>query len=132
MANDVSEQQKSGVLMNAEELSEWHEGYAREDKDNAQGWANENQLNQRRREETKMDVYTPKNNTGALHNNKFKKPGGGQPDFSGDVLVDGKAWSVGAWKNKDKNGATYLGLKFSEPKDQGASQDATSNDDFDF
>ena len=50
MANNVSEQSQSGVIMDAAELATWREGYDQADQDNAQGWAHEEQLNQLKRQ----------------------------------------------------------------------------------
>ena len=132
MANDVSEQQKSGVLMNAEELSEWHEGYDREDKDNAQGWANEDQLNQRRREETKM-AYEQKDNEVTLW--KQEKKSEKSPSYSGKGLVHGKEVRAALWNNTIKagehQGEKYLKIKFEDPQDQGARPTPPPPDDGD-
>lgn len=50
---------------------------------------------------------------GALFKNTTKA--GKQPDYRGDVTVDGKKWSLAAWVNDGKSGK-YLSLRVSEFK----------------
>lgn len=56
-------------------------------------------------------TYQHKPNRGNAFKNKRKEKEG-QPDLSGDALIDGKHYWVSAWKNKDKNGETYITLSF--------------------
>ena len=53
-----------------------------------------------------------KDNSGNLFKNSFKEEGSKQPDYKGDVMVDGKVMKASMWVNKDKNGNPYFGLKF--------------------
>ena len=110
MANDVRKQsQTSGVLMAPQEVEEWMQDY-----DNAQTWANEEILNQRRREDKKM-AYDQKDNEVTLW--KQEKKSEKSPSYSGKGLVNGKAVQAALWNHK---GETYLKLKFEEPRDQGS------------
>ena len=116
MENHVGEHQKSGVLMNAQEVEEWKQDY-----ENAQGWADQENLNQRRRDEGKKMAYDQQNNRISLW--KQEKRSENSPAYSGKGLVNGKEWSVGCWRNTvqtgEHKGLVYLGLKFEEPKDRG-------------
>ena len=113
MENHVSEHQKNGVLMNPQDIEDWKQDY-----DNAQGWANEDQLNQRRRDEEKKMAYDQKDNEVTLWQQEKKSEK--SPSYSGKGLVNGKEVRAALWNNKDKNGNTYLKVKFEEPRDQGA------------
>ncbi len=53
-----------------------------------------------------------KNNSGNLFKNTFKEEGSKQPDFKGDVVVEGKVMKASMWVNKDKNGNRYFGISF--------------------
>lgn len=51
----------------------------------------------------------PKNNTGtAFANNKTKDT---QPDFKGELNVEGKIWQVAVWKRTTKTDKPYLSMK---------------------
>ena len=117
MANDVRKQSKtSGVLMSPQDVEEWMQDY-----DNAQTWANEETLNQRRREDKKM-AYDQKDNEVTLW--KQEKKSEKSPSYSGKGLVNGKAVQAALWNNTvqsgDHKGETYLKLKFEDPQDQGS------------
>ena len=117
MANNVSEQSQSGVIMDAAELATWREGYDQVDQDSAQGWAHEDQLNQlRRQEEEKPMTDEQFNNRISLWPQEKKHENG--PDLKGKGLINGKEMSVSAWKNTSKTGKRYLGLRFEEPQDR--------------
>ena len=58
-----------------------------------------------------------KNNSGNLFKNSFKEEGSKQPDYKGEVMVDGVVMKASLWLNKDKNGQTYLGLGFQSMED---------------
>ena len=53
-----------------------------------------------------------KNNSGNLFKNTFKEEGSKQPDYKGDVMIEGKMMKASMWVNKDKNGNPYFGLSF--------------------
>jgi hypothetical protein len=53
-----------------------------------------------------------KNNSGALYRNKKDKPT--SPDYTGNVVIDGKKYRLAGWLNKSKAGANYLRLLLSE------------------
>lgn len=58
--------------------------------------------------------YEKKDNKGAAFINKNKnKPS--QPDFIGNILVDGKEKRVAFWKNKSTDGSEYLTFVLSDP-----------------
>jgi uncharacterized protein (DUF736 family) len=60
-------------------------------------------------------AYQLNPNTGSLFvNQKKEKPN--QPDYNGTVNVDGKVYYLAGWKKAGKEGATYLSLAISEPK----------------
>ena len=113
MANDVRKQSKtSGVLMTPTDVEEWMQDY-----DNAQGWANEETLNQRRREDKKME-YDQKDNEVTLWQQEKKSEK--SPSYTGKGLVNGKEVRAALWNNTGKNGKTYLKVKFSDPQDNGS------------
>tara|TARA_Y100001938_G_scaffold115639_1_gene159211 strand:- start:556 stop:777 length:222 start_codon:yes stop_codon:yes gene_type:complete len=56
-----------------------------------------------------------RDDSGALFTND-KKGNDKAPDWTGPCKVNGKDMRVSAWKNEDKNGNSYIGLKFSEPQ----------------
>ena len=53
-----------------------------------------------------------KNNSGNLFKNTFKEEGTKQPDYKGEVMINGTVMKASLWLNKDKNGQTYFGLGF--------------------
>ena len=98
--------------MSPTDVEEWMQDY-----DNAQMWANEETLNQRRREDKKME-YDQKDNEVTLWQQEKKSEK--SPSYSGKGLVNGKEVRVALWNNTSKNGKTYLKLKFSDPQDNGS------------
>jgi len=92
------------------------ESWLQDYNDTMQALNHNEELIQQRREERKMP-YEQKDNSLNLFTNKFKKDGSREPDFTGDALVDGREWKASGWKNKDKNGNTYLGIQFKSPQD---------------
>lgn len=54
-----------------------------------------------------------KNNQGILFQNKKEKDS--QPDFRGEVNVDGEIYQIALWKKKSKNDNVYLSVRV-EPK----------------
>lgn len=55
-----------------------------------------------------------KENTGVLFikNKKTDK----QPDFDGEISIDGKEYKLAGWKNTSTKGVNYISLKVSEPE----------------
>ena len=53
-----------------------------------------------------------KDNSGNLFKNTFKEEGTKQPDYKGEVMINGTVMKASLWLNKDKNGKTYFGLGF--------------------
>ena len=115
MENNPSKQQGRGCIVSADEI-QLDESWLQDYNDAMQALNYNEELIQQRREERKMP-YEQKDNSLNLFTNKFKKDGSREPDFTGDALVDGKEWKVSGWKNKDKNGNTYLGIQFKSPQD---------------
>ena len=60
-----------------------------------------------------MSEYVMKDNSGSLFSN-LKKDKDSQPDYRGEVLVNGKKMSLSAWKKQGKKGE-FLSLSFQEP-----------------
>ena len=58
-----------------------------------------------------------KDNSGNLFKNTFKEEGSKQPDYKGEVMVNGVVMKASLWLNKDKNGQTYFGLGFQSMED---------------
>ena len=58
-----------------------------------------------------------KDNSGNLFKNTYKEEGSKQPDYKGDVMVNGQVMKVSMWVNKDKNGNSYFGLSFQSPEE---------------
>lgn len=55
-----------------------------------------------------------KNNRGILFKNEKTKEG--QPDFTGELNVEGKVLRLALWKKQSAKGSTYLSVQVSEPK----------------
>jgi len=119
MENDTSKQPGRGCIMSADHVYSQNEEFFR-DYDEAAGAAHHNeQLIQQQREERKM-AYEPKDNSIALFKNDYRKKET-DPEMTGKGLIGGVEYKVAAWKNVSKSGKTYLGLKFSLPRDMGSS-----------
>ena len=58
-----------------------------------------------------------KDNSGNLFKNSFKEEGSKQPDYKGEVMVNGVVMKASLWLNKDKNGNTYFGIGFQSMED---------------
>lgn len=58
-----------------------------------------------------MDI---KNNSGSLFRND-RKEREGQPDYTGNVCVNGKTMRIAAWVRKSNSGKQYMSLSFSDP-----------------
>lgn len=61
-----------------------------------------------------MSDYTPNLNKGTMHNNKYKKKDT-DPDYRGQINVDGVVKELSGWVNTDKNGSKYLNIAVKEP-----------------
>ena len=134
MENDPSKQQSRGCIVSADEI-QLDESWVQEYSDTMQALNHNEELIQQRREGSKKMPYEQKDNSLNLFTNKFKKDGTKEPDFTGDALVDGREWKASAWKNKDKNGNTYLGISFRSPQDSAKrfpSKKAAEHDPFEF
>jgi len=115
MANNTGKQQGRGCIVTPDMVYSEHEQWFKEYDDGLEALNHNEQLLQQRYEGRKM-AYEPKDNTLNIFKNKFKNKEN-DPDFTGDALVGGKHWRALAWKNKDKNGNTYLGIKFKPPQE---------------
>ncbi len=54
-------------------------------------------------------------NTGRLFRNDKKTPENKQPDYRGDINVDGVDKQIAGWLTTSKAGTNYMSLKVSEP-----------------
>lgn len=52
-------------------------------------------------------------NSGALFKNNRKQEGSKQPDYRGDIKINGKEMQISGWIRSGKNGS-FLSLKVSE------------------
>lgn len=61
------------------------------------------------------------NNTGVLFvNNKENER---QPDYTGNIVVNGKDYRLAAWKRTSQNGREYLSVAVSEPQPSNGTND---------
>mgnify|MGYP003139927630 FL=1 len=114
--------------MTAEQVYQTNQEWL-DDYENAQGWANEEQLIQQQREGRKM-AYEPQDDTITLWVND-KKESEKHPFMTGKGLVKGKEVRAAAWKNTSKSGNSYMSIKLSEPQDNGKRFEKPKQD-FDF
>lgn len=63
---------------------------------------------------TSKGNFVPKDNSGRLFANGFKTKEN-QPDYRGDVVMNGKEYKLSGWKRKSKSGSNYISLAISEP-----------------
>jgi|688.fasta_scaffold370196_4 uncharacterized protein (DUF736 family) len=68
-------------------------------------------------------------NRGVLFVKKNKK-NEKQPDYDGNINVDGKDYALAGWKKTSQKGATFLSLKISEAKVVVNGQQVDSDNDF--
>jgi uncharacterized protein (DUF736 family) len=68
-------------------------------------------------------------NRGVLFVKKNKK-NEKQPDYDGNINVDGKDYALAGWKKTSQKGATFLSLKVSEAKVVVNGQRVDSDNDF--
>lgn len=59
--------------------------------------------------------YEQKELTGALFEKHDKE--GRQPDFTGNVKIEGKEWRLAGWWTESRNGETYMSLKVTDPEE---------------
>lgn len=60
------------------------------------------------------DAYEMKDNTFALFKNS-KKENDKHPDYTGEIMVDGRKLRLSAWINESKGGSKYMKGAVSEP-----------------
>lgn len=68
-----------------------------------------------------MAEYEMKDNTFSLFRND-KKEKENQPDYQGDIMVDGKKLRLSAWLKESKAGRKYINGSVSEPYNGGKSK----------
>jgi uncharacterized protein (DUF736 family) len=68
-------------------------------------------------------------NRGVLFSRKDKK-NEKQPDYDGNINVNGKDYALAGWKKTSQKGATFLSLKISEAKVVVNGQRVDSDNDF--
>ena len=68
-----------------------------------------------------------KDNSGNLFKNTFKEEGTKQPDYKGDVVINGAVMKASLWVNKDKNGNPYFGISFQSLEESAKYSKETSN-----
>ena len=61
-------------------------------------------------------AFQQRDNSGALFVNDKKE--GNQPDFKGDMLIDGKAYWLSAWQKPCKNNGTFLSIALKPKYDE--------------
>ena len=54
-------------------------------------------------------------NSGRLFKNDYKTAGTNQPDYRGEINVDGTEKQLAAWIKKSKAGRTYMSLQVEDP-----------------
>ena len=71
--------------------------------------------------------YEPKDGTGALFKNtKKEKPA--QPDYTGDLKVEGVAFKLAAWIKSSKSGLKYMALSAIPKEGEGRPTSSKSNE----
>lgn len=77
-------------------------------------------------------AYEQKNNSGSVFKNQ-KKQNDKHPDFTGQALIDGKAYWVSAWGKTDKNDNAWFSFSFQDKEDKSkpvADKSRNLNDQF--
>ena len=74
-----------------------------------------------------MAEYEMKDNTFSLFRND-KKEKENQPDYTGDIMVEGKKLRLSAWLKESKGGKKYINGSVSEPYTGGKSTKKQSED----
>lgn len=57
-----------------------------------------------------------KNNQGILFKNEKTKDT--QPDYNGEINVEGKTMRIALWRKQSSKGTVYLSVQVSEPRDK--------------
>lgn len=60
--------------------------------------------------------YEMREGSGSLFINE-KKTSDKQPDYNGNVLINGKKMQIAGWKKQSKSGSTFLSIQISEPRE---------------
>ena len=60
-------------------------------------------------------AYEIKELTGSLFLNEEKQ--GSQPDYTGNVKINGKTWRLAAWETTSQGGREYLSIKITDPEE---------------
>ena len=76
-----------------------------------------------------MAEYEMKDNTFALFRNKNKEKES-QPDYQGDIMVEGKKLRLSAWLQESKAGSKYIKGQVQEPWDGKGGKKKEDRDDF--
>lgn len=66
-------------------------------------------------------AFEQKELTGALFEKHDKE--GKQPDFTGNVKIEGKEWRLAGWWTESRGGETYMSLKVTDPEEYRRSRD---------
>ena len=76
------------------------------------------------------------NNSGALFRNDKKVQGSNQPDYTGNIIIDGERKRLAAWIKESKSGNKFMSIQLSdfnnEQNSQAAPQQAQADDDLPF
>ncbi len=76
------------------------------------------------------------NNSGALFRNDKKVQGSNQPDYTGNITIDGERKRLAAWIKESKAGNKFMSIQISEfnneQGNQAAPKQAEADDDLPF
>ena len=61
-------------------------------------------------------AFETKELSGALFHNG-NKDRDAQPDYTGNVKINGKIWRLAAWNSESRSGDPYLSIKVSDPEE---------------
>lgn len=61
-------------------------------------------------------AYETKEMTGALFVNENKEHDR-QPDYTGNIKINGKLWRLAGWKTESRGGIDYIGIRISDPEE---------------
>jgi uncharacterized protein (DUF736 family) len=67
-----------------------------------------------------------KDNSGALFRNENKVQGSNQPDYTGNITIDGERKRLAAWIKESQAGNKFMSIQISEFNEQQNSQAAPS------
>jgi uncharacterized protein (DUF736 family) len=65
-----------------------------------------------------------KENSGALFRNENKVEGSNQPDYTGNVIINGERKRLAAWIKESQAGKKFMSIKISDFNDQGTENKA--------